>query len=185
MKPTEVLEYKGYKISVYPDENPENPRHEDNLGTMVCFHRKYNLGDKHKLSHGDFDSWDGIDFYLRKRFQAAIILPLYLMDHSGISMGVRDFGDAWDSGQVGFIYVTKERIREWFSQSRVSAKLLLAAAAILRGEVERYSIYLSGGIYEYRVTEPDGKEISSMCGVYGSEAAIESAKEDIDFQEIK
>ena len=33
------------------------------------------------------------------------ILPLYLYDHSGLTMSTNDFGDRWDSGCVGFIYM--------------------------------------------------------------------------------
>lgn len=42
-------EYKGYIINVFQDDNPESPREWDNLGAMYCFHRHYNLGDKHHL----------------------------------------------------------------------------------------------------------------------------------------
>ena len=36
------------------------------------------------------------------------ILPLYLYDHSGLTMSTNDFGDRWDSGCVGFIYMDKD-----------------------------------------------------------------------------
>ena len=35
-----------------------------------------------------------------------IMMPLYLMDHSGLAMQTESFHDPWDSGQVGWIYVT-------------------------------------------------------------------------------
>lgn len=38
-------DYKGYTIKIYHDEDAESPRDWDNLGEMVCFHRRYNLGD--------------------------------------------------------------------------------------------------------------------------------------------
>ena len=45
------IEYRlsnGTVLRVYPDENVfESPREWDNFGTMICFHKKYNLGDKH------------------------------------------------------------------------------------------------------------------------------------------
>jgi hypothetical protein len=35
-----------------------NPRMEfDNLGTMICFHKRYNLGDKHNWDIDDFSEW--------------------------------------------------------------------------------------------------------------------------------
>lgn len=36
------------------------------------------------------------------------MMPLYLMDHSGLAMQTESFHDPWDSGQVGWIYVSKE-----------------------------------------------------------------------------
>jgi hypothetical protein len=43
-------EFQGKTIKVSYDEDAESPRDWDNLGTMVCFHRRYNLGDDHKHS---------------------------------------------------------------------------------------------------------------------------------------
>ncbi|MCX4363931.1 MAG: hypothetical protein OSJ74_11235 [Clostridia bacterium] len=38
----------NYKLEVFRDEDAENPREWENLGKMVCWHRRYNLGDKHE-----------------------------------------------------------------------------------------------------------------------------------------
>lgn len=38
--------YKGLVIKIERDEDPENPREWDNLGTMVCWHPKRILGDE-------------------------------------------------------------------------------------------------------------------------------------------
>lgn len=37
--------YRGCTIRIESDDSPESPREYDNLGTMVCFHSRYNLGD--------------------------------------------------------------------------------------------------------------------------------------------
>ena len=34
-------------FDISPDEMADSPRSWDNLGTMVCWHRRYQLGDKH------------------------------------------------------------------------------------------------------------------------------------------
>lgn len=41
----EEEEYRGCTIRIEQDDNPESPREWDNVGTMVCFHDRYNLGD--------------------------------------------------------------------------------------------------------------------------------------------
>ena len=172
-------------------ENPRDPYYQENLGNMVCWHKRYNLGDKHTfddpidfaqdlalkntnwsellqyikdghakdlrlvpegegyqlqfkaLSFNDnrWANMDGFQFPADFSDSAAIskrvwdeaqgeitdvlkemytpelidlckdkvaILPLYLYDHSGLTMSTNDFGDRWDSGCVGFIYMDKD-----------------------------------------------------------------------------
>lgn len=44
----EKIIYKGYEIEIIQDDNGINPRKDfDPLGTMICFHNQYSLGDKH------------------------------------------------------------------------------------------------------------------------------------------
>jgi hypothetical protein len=47
---TEEKRIGNYLIEVEQDDNTESPREWDNLGTMICFHSRYNLGDKHNFS---------------------------------------------------------------------------------------------------------------------------------------
>ena len=78
---------------------------------MIAFHRRYDLGDKHSIKHEDYDGWDEMETALEKKFDA-VILPLYLYDHSGITMNTTGFSCGWDSGQVGFICISKKRKQE-------------------------------------------------------------------------
>lgn len=48
----ETLKHKGYDINVYQDECSESPREWDNLGTMICSHGKYVLGDEKLENYG-------------------------------------------------------------------------------------------------------------------------------------
>jgi len=48
--------------------------------------------------------------------RANLILPLYLLDHSGITISTRDFNDRWDSGQIGWTYVSNEDIAKEFGK---------------------------------------------------------------------
>jgi hypothetical protein len=100
-----TIESNGTVLKILFDANAENPRKEwDNLGKMVCWHRRYSLGDDHQFdSPSDFlDSIKGKD---------VVLLPLYLYDHSGLTMSTTPFSCPWDSGQVGFIYAEKDVFR--------------------------------------------------------------------------
>src|SRR6187402_3409459 len=36
-----------FTLEIISDDDPMSPREWDNIGTMVCFHKRYTLGDKH------------------------------------------------------------------------------------------------------------------------------------------
>ena len=82
--------YNGMTIKIYADELAESPREWDNLGKMCCFHKRYNLGDKHTMTVDEVQE-------LVQR-EDVIALPLYLYDHSGITMNTTGFSCPWDSG---------------------------------------------------------------------------------------
>ena len=73
---TETMDYKGYKIETEQDVNAEDPRDWGTLGTMVCFHKRYTLGDETDLKSKNFDSWDEVKKYLYEELNAVIVLPL-------------------------------------------------------------------------------------------------------------
>lgn len=156
-------------VKIYPDEDVESPRKDrDNLGHMVCFHRRYTLGDGHDFRFEDFDGWSGLEAELEKR-GAAVVLPLYLYDHSGITMRTGPFSCPWDSGRVGAIYATKDELRKEYSRTRITAAMLRKATAVLEGEVEEYDRFLTGDVYGYVVEDKEGGHVDSCWGFYGLE----------------
>ena len=64
---------------------------------------------------------DKADFYF---YNDNVVLPVYMYDHSGITINTTGFSCPWDSGMVGIIYVSKEKIREKFNIKRISSKLI-------------------------------------------------------------
>ncbi len=145
------LEYKNQVLVIRPEETPESPRDtEENLGTMVCSHSKYALGDVQTefTTVQEYLESEEISFK-----EIAVIMPLYLYDHSGISMScgkrLGQYNDSWDSSCVGFIYATKEEIRKQWSTSRISKQLKKHVTEILESEVKTYNQYLTGDVYEF------------------------------------
>jgi hypothetical protein len=115
------------------------------------------------------------------------MLPLYLFDHSGISMRTssRAFRACdpagWDWGAVGVIYCTRQRaLAEW---GKAGGKLTRAvrekAERSMRGEVSIYNDYLTGNVYGFVLKrqvdpanedEPDAlEEVDSCWGFYGDD----------------
>jgi hypothetical protein len=174
------MEYKGYTIVIENDNDPINPREEyDNLGTMVCFHNRYCLGDKKT-------GYTKEEVMAIAKDKSYVSLPLYLYDHSGVTMSTKPFSCSWDSGQVGVIFVSKEDIRKEYSCKNVTKKLKEKVLNVLRSEVETYDNYLTGEVYGYTIKDSDLNEYYSCWGFYGSDheksGLLEYAKCAIDCQ---
>ena len=185
-EPFEKIEYKGHNINIYQDDHDIDggPRDWDNLGTMTCFHRNYALGDKH-----EWQDADEFKEYIETTDEIAVILPLFLFDHSGISIstGSGKFravdSVGWDWGQVGYIYVTKEQVKKEYSVKRLSKKTLKKAEKVLEAEVEVYDQALTGEVYGFMI---EGDYCDDSCwGFYGdieqTGGLLEDAKGCIDY----
>lgn len=149
-------EIKGnIKIEVNVDEHPFNPRENYNLGKMVCFHKRYNLGDEHDYRHEDYNSWSEMKKAIIKEEDVVAIFPLYLYDHSGITMSTSPFSCAWDSGQIGWIYATRKNVREHYRVKRVTKQIIEKVERVILAEVKEYNAFLTGEIYECCVYKID------------------------------
>ena len=158
---------KKFELKVGYDESPMNPRTEwDNLGRMFCFHPRYILGDKHDYKISDFDNWDDMKRKLSKEHNVGVILPLYLYDHSGITISTSPFGCQWDSMRVGYILVSKETIRKEYSITRVTKGITQKVTEVLQGEVKTFDQYLTGEVWEYCITDEDGERVEGCSGYY-------------------
>lgn len=234
----------------HDDITLNNPREWDNLGTMVCWHNRYDLGDSHdygeprdflvdlienlnsttryeelekyvenyfknhcvkKDDKGDYyiaygdefieeyydtedEAYDRLD-ELKDEFidydwqdelknnelmsiieNHYVILPLFLYDHSGITMNTTGFTCGWDSGQVGWIYVSHDVIKEEYGKD--DEEQLEEVRTYLENEVETYDQYLRGEVYYFSLEEKvvcecckneEWEHIDSCGGFYGSD----------------
>ena len=247
------------RIHIEQDEYPWDPRteKEGNIGTMMCWHRGYALGDSEKNDYKNpedflqdllrrnvnektilnyvrngkakeikikynrsdcvWELWTSyymfplegpkdatfqvyseqskldwlIDdiieslsnediWYLLEKHANIIALPLFLYEHSGITMSTTSFNDRWDSGQVGWIYTDKESIlsqRDKFQNIKGNLIKITkhnwkeAAYQFLKGEVKENDMYLQGDVYGIVIEEYDSDleefdEIDSCWGFY-------------------
>lgn len=168
------LKYKGYTIKIEQDQDAINPRENSNVGTMVCFHPRYNLGDE---GHG----------YTKETLLAklddpdVVSLPLYLLDHSGLWVRTTRFEcdpQGWDTTLVGYILASKSQaLKDGIDPDRLKA--------ILESEVEEYNNYLSGNVWGYIVTDRDGETVDSCWGFIGDvekSGVVEAAEASVDLE---
>lgn len=217
-----------YIYKIVRDEDPESPRDWDNIGTMCCWHRRYNLGDVQPQVEAQdyvaeligwddekqaavYDYWFGkgsgtneelhdyahskLSERIQEEFDRQYIsLPLYLYDHSGISISTGSFSCPWDSGQLGLIYVSKDKIRQDYGIKHVTKAWADKIRGYLKDEVETYDQFLTGDVWGFQVFEvPEGvdpeeeidelEEVESCFGFFGEEDAEEEAKANLAYYE--
>jgi hypothetical protein len=148
---------------------------------MICFHKRYDLGDKHNYSVDDYNSWEEMEkAILKEEGKGTIILPLYLYDHSGVSISTGSFSCRWDSGQVGFIIADKKKILQEFGGKILTKKTKEKVVSILESEVSTYSQYLEGEVYGFIIEDEEGEQLDSCFGFYGNDFAINGMLDYID-----
>lgn len=170
-------------VKIYQDECIDSPRDWDNLGAMICFHSRYDLGDKHDYKTANYNGWDDMEEAIAKEEDAAVILPLYLYDHSGLAMSTtRDypFNCPWDSMQVGFIFVTRLKVRNEWKGKRLTKKVLQKVRNCLEHEVETYNQYLRGEVYSYTIEDKEGEVVNSCGGFFEFDYCKECALEAVN-----
>ncbi|HPU41806.1 MAG TPA: hypothetical protein PKY26_05300 [Acetivibrio clariflavus] len=179
-----VTSYKkdGKVLEIYFDPYPQNPREWDNLGIMVCFHRRYSLGDSHPYKASDFNSWEEVKRAIERDNDVAVILPVYMYDHSGITLSTTPFSCPWDSGQVGWIYTTKQKLRKEYDIKYVTKKIKEKAYKTLMEEVRIYSEYVEGNVFGYILKDESGRELDSCWGFYGTDFNTNGIAEYVGFE---
>lgn len=189
----EQIEYRGHTIEIVQDELAESPRGDDNLGRLYCRHRRYNLGDeKDHLSLRDriVKLLDEVGVAVEEDAQVSLadldahylVLHVALLDHSGLRLyegtGAHPCDPGgWDSGQIGFMVVSHQRICREYGVQAVGdlvedadgSKLpaLEMAARVLRAELRVYGQYLAGECYAYTLDGRGG--CGGYCATYGDE----------------
>jgi len=155
-----------WRVRRFHDEDATNPRENDNLWRWFTAHRKYNIGDE---SFGTVDALERAVAAFVPNQRDRVMVPLYLLDHSGLALSTRPFGDPWDSGQLGIVVVSRASLRE-------EKMRLPAAMKCLEAEVAVMNQYLNGDVYGFVIESrpmatPDAawETHDSMSGFFGSD----------------
>jgi hypothetical protein len=176
----ETIEKNNYKLEIFQDETPYNPRQDDNVSKMICFHKRYLLGDMNDYNSNDYSSWNEIKDAIIENENPVVILPLYLYDHSGITISTRPFSCGWDSGQVGWVFVSEKSAKD--NYGKLTDEVVERITKVVLGEVDTYDQYLTGEVYGYKISKVEvcdkgcehDEEVDSCWGFYG----IDSVKEE-------
>lgn len=166
-------------VKVVADDNDydhDSPREWCNLGTMVCWHRRVDLGDE-TIDTGQYESL--AEMVEAHAGENPIYVNLWLYEHSGMTMTAtlptvgNPYSCRWDSGQVGFAYVSVEKLIEEYGSDTPEHRA--TALEVLMAEVETYDAYLRGDIAGFVIEDEDGDVLESCWDFYPSK----SSKDDI------
>lgn len=153
--------------------DPRDPDNFPNLGIITAWHPRYDLHDEGwKMDRYKSNPPEAIKKYLSKEHDAAVILPLYLHDHSGLALSTESFEGRvtyaqLDSGLVGFIFAKLSSILKAWNKRKLREKLRGKVITELKGEVQRYHHYLNGKVYSYEVQNSKGEYLQGCSGFYG------------------
>ena len=175
------IKKKGYTLDIFEDtyEDPREYYKDTNVGKMICWHRRYKLGDEHDFKNPqEFHEWIS-----KNSKEIAYLLPVYLLDHSGLSMATHSFMDPWDSGQVGYIYCTKKSLEQHGYKRDENIEFV---KTLLEDEVSEYDKWISGypPYYSFSITDEDDNTIECM-GIFEGSNFVEMIKEMKDRSENK
>lgn len=205
---TETLQTEGATtkkiVKVYQDSDPSSPREDCCLGKIAYKHSRFRLSDE-EISDpiewledmlGIQNSFKYTDERLseleQKFYVKYIALPIFMYEHGNVAIRTTPFGCRWDSGKVGYIYISKADALKEYGGKIVTKKLRETIEGYLSGEIDTYSQYLSGDVYGFRVLEveadEDGEfdeddesnEIDSCWGFYGTDFLNNGMAEHID-----
>lgn len=168
-----------YELTIFQDEHAESPRNDENLGTLYAWHKRYNLADN-DVKHLDIET-------VQKFYESSntIGFKVYMYEHSNIALSTSPFSCRWDSGQVGFILVHKDKARQWFNKKRLSKALIKRIEDQLRSEIETYSKYLNGEVYGFELGDSTGETIDICHDYYDSpENIIEQIKKERNLSNV-
>ena len=156
----------------------EDPDQQDENGVYVnvpcCVRGQGEFDDKYDMA-ATYSQW----FLKTVQKEGGIVLPLYLYDHGGITISTSAFQCTWDSGQVGYIYVTKAKIIENYGDDSDESKA--RATDLMVGEVKEYAMFIEGDIWKYEITTgvDDADEDLTGHGILGYDNCLEQAEAEL------
>ena len=162
-----TVKKKGLKLIIFEDciEDPREYYKDDNIGKMVCFHHRLELGDEH-----DFKDLNSFEEWLKQNENDILAKkPIYLIDNdtcNGCVSVTTDEDDYRETcGLLGYIYCTKETLKHHWCYREDDYKEDIEER--LEFEVSEYDDWLQNipPYYSFEIQNKD-KEVVEAMGVF-------------------
>lgn len=141
-----------HRIKISPDDCPESPREWDTLGTMIGWHRRHVVGDEdigRDVRDGRMGGTpeDALRMHAGVALDALVYLAVHCYEHGSVTYQTAPFACEWDSGQVGWIYTTRDKAAECFGEDASDERI----AKALRAEVDTYNAWANGNVWGFDI----------------------------------
>lgn len=140
-----------FRLRIERDLDGENPRTEyGKLGTMIHWHTRMDVGDERIDRPYDQEEYD----VLIEEF--GIVVPVFMYEHGGVMIRTQPFTCTWDSGQVGFIAITMDKVREAYDikpGAPISDDIQTIVVSVLEAEVKIYDDYINGNCWGFELEQ--------------------------------
>ncbi len=168
--PDFISQIGNRKLEVYQENNPSNPREdEENLGKMYIWNKEYSLGDEKYYSSYE-DLIDDLDFEnvellytLRVNdYRTELIISSYSNLTELVERYVNEKNEEIkeeikNKNPAGVYVVYKSDAKEWFNEN-----LYESIKEQMQEEIKRYNSYVNGRVYYYLLYE--NEELKDSCG---------------------
>ena len=162
MEAIKTVTRNGLTARVFHDDLSESPRGLENMGAIVTKKSRHISIQEGNLSFTEAEKAIERDEVLG--------LPVYAYVHGNIALSTSPFSCPWDSGQVGFITASKEKVREVYGVKRITKQVRELALKGLKCEVALLGDYVNGDVYYVQVFNDKGDVVEDGGGFLGEEA---------------
>jgi hypothetical protein len=161
----ETVAYNGYNIVIMTDSSHWSPKEWDcNVGTIST---KGHFCFGEKVSEEELEELEELSFSL----------PIYMYEHGGATISTTPFSCRWDSGRIGTIWTTEEKLKELGITYTAPEEVL----EMLRHEIKVWDTYIQGNVKGFKSYDSNGEELEFSCwGFYDMESLLGAVKGDID-----
>lgn len=161
----------GNIVKIYRDKHAESPLRPHDTVKLALKHSRYDLG--HDLDAvEDAGSLTELRSLIEERHDVVHMEKVHLYDHSMLRVKTGSFnGPAqgyarFDSGPVGYAFITESDVSEGYSDERVKD--------MVESGVELYDQFLRGDVWRCEVVDEGSEEVLDSCSQF---YRMESLKE--------
>ena len=165
------------------DSDVTNPREGDNLGTILIAPSKAHwvaspdvaVDTSIPFGKNPYEHWQNLrrEQLKLKKSEIAISYPITKYEHGEIFLQL-GHKSGWDYAALGFVYVTKETLREECGVGRITKSIIEYAEKRLQDELDTLTRWLNGECYGWQIKEYaldddglDWEEVDTLDACWG------------------